>query len=293
MRARVIVGLIVAVGTAAFVVWRLAFRDTTTPISASAVVEDAAADRSRGGDADAASVITAPGDTSAADGEMEPPSTTEGAGLQIGADFVVGDRPGDPGLYVYSTTGFEEIDALGGARHDYPAETFLTIQPGGCGTVQRWTALEERWDEVELCPGDGGFAVAARRAFHRWFGQSDLQASTCTPADAVAIPTVAAGRWAHGCSNETRSWTYTIEIVGTENIVVGGEPAAAVRVRETAGVLGETVGSSRTDTWYLEGTALVLRREVTRSNVSDSAIGPVTYHEEYAIELIGLAPSGG
>ncbi|MGH2728364.1 MAG: hypothetical protein ACRDKS_15455, partial [Actinomycetota bacterium] len=35
------------------------------------------------------------------------------------------------GVYVYATDGYEETDALSGQRHDYPAETALTISRQG------------------------------------------------------------------------------------------------------------------------------------------------------------------
>ena len=81
--------------------------------------------------------------------------------------------------------GFEEIDALGGARHDYPTETFLTVQPGGCGTISRWTALAERWDSQELCAGSDGMVVASYDSFHQWFGRADLQQFSCEPGEGL------------------------------------------------------------------------------------------------------------
>ena len=69
-----------------------------------------------------------------------------------------GGRPGDFGLYLYATTGFETTDALAGSRHEYPAQTYMTIQPGGCGTQVRWQALDQRWDEYDFCP-DGSLAA--------------------------------------------------------------------------------------------------------------------------------------
>ena len=34
-----------------------------------------------------------------------------------------------PGVYTYTTTGSDGVDALGGARHQYPATTTLTVSP--------------------------------------------------------------------------------------------------------------------------------------------------------------------
>ena len=114
---------LVLVGLAGFAAWRLAFRDTTTPVSAEEVVQEA-------GERTTSTVPTTAPPTTATPttGTTAAPATT--ATPVDGTGFDVGTAPGDPGLYVYATLGFEEIDALGGARHDYPSETFITIQPG-------------------------------------------------------------------------------------------------------------------------------------------------------------------
>ena len=55
---------------------------------------------------------------------------------------------------------------------------------------------------------------------------------------------------------------------------------------------GASTGSSETDTWYLTGTSLVLRRIVTRDSVNSSLIGDVNYTESYEINLLSLIPQG-
>jgi hypothetical protein len=255
------------VALAAWGVWRLAFDDTATPVSASRAVEEASA-------------TTGPA-----------PATT-GATVAPGG-FVVGTAPGDPGLYVYNTSGFEEIDALGGARHDYPARTFLTIQPGGCGVVVRWTALDERWDETELCPSAGGYTPVRYAAYHEWFGRPDLQSFSCGPEDALAVPPGAEGEWTYQCDNEERTEVWDVFVAGAETLTVGGIEVPAVRVRVESVLAGSSEGSSTTETWYLEGTPLVLRRIVERNSANASLIGSVSYHESYEITLTSPAPSGG
>ena len=58
---------------------------------------------------------------------MATPLGEEEVGLTV---VTGGGSAGDYGLYTYATTGFEYTDALAGSRHDYPARTYLTIQPG-------------------------------------------------------------------------------------------------------------------------------------------------------------------
>jgi hypothetical protein len=266
-----VLGVIVVAAGAAVLMWRLGFRDTETPVTPAEIVEDLTG-------------IPAPEPTAAS------PSVTTAAPNVPG--FIVGEAPGDPGLYVYATVGYEEIDALGGARHDYPAETFITLQSEGCGVRVRWTALEERWDEQLGCETDGGTSVAEYNAYHEWFSQPDLQLFVCGPADAVAIPTGTTGSWTYECTTAERREVFTVEVVGTETIVVNGTDLEAVHVRETSVLTGASTGSSETNSWYLAGTRLVLRRTVERSNVNDSLVGSVEYEERYEINIVSLRPEG-
>jgi hypothetical protein len=255
-RWQLVAGIVAFLALTAWIIWRVALRDTTTPVSASQAVAEA-------------TVAPEPVDA-----------------------FVVGTEPGDPGLYVYATTGSEEVDALGGARHEYPAETFLTIQPGGCGRLQRWTALEERWDEIELCSGDEGLFQARYDAFHKWFGQSDLQEFSCDTAAALVVPAAEGPSASFECRNEDRTEEYEVEVLGSEKVVVDSSEVEALHIRVSSVLSRGSRGTSQTNTWYLPGTSLVLRRVATRSSVNDSAIGDVSYREDYEITLLSLTPTG-
>ncbi|MFQ5558043.1 MAG: hypothetical protein ACE5GB_11120, partial [Acidimicrobiales bacterium] len=160
-----LLGVVVVLAVAAivgFVVWR----DTATPVSVSEAVETFRAD---------------PPETSTrADDEARVAAT---APVRLGGqqtDPAPGDLP-PSGVYVYRTTGGEEVDALGGTRHDYPAETTITVRSGGCGAVHRWHALEERFEEWEVCRRDGTLVMPWFTAFHQFFGTDDRQEFTCDP----------------------------------------------------------------------------------------------------------------
>ena len=274
----VVVGSVAVLGAVAWLVWMLSFRDTATPVSASGVVAEVTADTA--------------GSPPASD---EPPSSSSGTGLateapEPPAGFVVGKTPGDYGLYAYSTTGFEEIDALGGARHLYPEVTFLTLQPGGCGTISRWSPLEERWDQHELCSGNQGFDVAVYDSYHEWSGRADLQEFDCGPRDTPGIPTIA-GSWTYDCVNDDRTEVFEVEGVGPGTLTVGGEQVPVFQVRVVSTLSGGSEGGGEIDTWYLDGTSLVVRRVSKRLSTNASAIGTVTYSESYEIMLEDLLPA--
>ena len=127
-----------------------------------------------------------------------------------------------PGVYRYTTTGGDAVDALGGASHQYPATSTITVTVDGCATTQRWTAAAERWDELTTCAGDGGVQLQRFVSLHHFFGADDTETSTC---DGQPRPLGAAAgtTWTARCvdGDETATWTGTV--VGAETAVVGGE----------------------------------------------------------------------
>lgn len=279
-RIPIIVGAVLVLGAASWIVWRLAFRDTTTPVSASEVVDQVTGTPTTG-PAETTMPVATTGDSS------DSTVTTAAVG------FVVGEEPGDPGLYVYETTGSEQIDALGGASHDYPPETFLTIQPGGCGIITRWTALEERWSEHELCPSADGLRLAGFESYHEWFSRPDLQDFTCDPATALVSPVAPEQQtWTYECTTGERTERWDVEVLGIETLQVGGESVDSLHVRVTSALEGASEGTSDTHTWYLPGTGLVLKRIAQRSSVNESLIGEVHYQESFEINLTSLRPRG-
>lgn len=211
----------------------------------------------------------------------------------VGATLITGaGQPGDFGLYRYTTTGFETTDALAGGRHDYPAETYMTIQPGGCGTLVRWQALKERWEEWDLCADAG---LAGRQTYHEWFNISNLDVWTCSP----AVPTqddpgeVATGNCTRAATGnaEAAEDSLRFEMVGYETLTVGTEQVETLHVRATSSGSGGTVMSRTIDTWILPGTQLVVRQTVQSSSTTQSRVGTVNSHEEYELNLVSLLPS--
>jgi hypothetical protein len=205
---------------------------------------------------------------------------------QVAATLTVAPGSGDAGdadLYAYVTTGYETTDALGGARHDMPAETYLSIRPGGCGFLVRWDALEQRWNEWDICP-DG--SLAGWTSYHQWYGVSNTDNWVCPePIPRSGVPGDSfSGVCSKGSSDETR----THEIVGTEVLTVAGEEVETLHVRMTASSEGKTRGESVHDIWLLPDSPLVVRREVKHRSVNESAIGDVEYYEEYAVILSSL-----
>ena len=195
-----------------------------------------------------------------------------------------GTLPGDPGVYRYATTGFEENDALAGARHDYPVETYLTIGAGACGTTARWDALAERWVEWDHC--GPGVAVTGTRGYHEWFGVPDLEHEACPE----PLPMVPAATVTVACVTGDTTETYTVTPLGAEDLVIAGETVTTDHVRIASVLTGGTTGASEVELWVLPDTVLVVKTTVGRHTTSPSRIGDVHYDEVYTLVLASLMP---
>lgn len=195
--------------------------------------------------------------------------------------------PGSAGIYQYATVGFETADVFAGGQHDYPAETYLTLRPHGCGTEIRWQPLEERFDEIVVCE-DGRLATI--NSLHTWFGVAEVNEFGCD-ADARTYPQDGQGDWSFNCEkagDSVQAWQY--EVRGSDSIEVGGDTIEALHVVGSYTVTGRTTGTAEIHEWLLPGTHLPLRRTSVMDNVTDTALGPVTYHEEFEITLVSLTP---
>ena len=198
-------------------------------------------------------------------------------------------RLADPGVYTYTTTGGDGVDALGGASHTYPATTAIVVTPSGCGTTQRWTAAEERWDEATTCAVAGGIALQDFTSFHRFFGSDDRRAGTCT-GDPRPVGAPAEATWTTRCDRDGAPETRTGTVVGRQAMAIGG---AAVDVEHVVVVIdnGDPADSQRTETWYVAGTDLIARQVAAIATVEGSPVGTVHYTEQYDIVLDSLAPT--
>lgn len=216
------------------------------------------------------------------------PVTREEATFGLGT-LDAGTEAGDAGLYVYETTGFETASALGGGRHDYPAETFLSISPGDCGTVYRWQALEERFTEHHVC--DDG-RLDHTTSWHKWFGVEDLSDYVCDESARFA-PVGDETEWAFKCEHvdvTTVHWVY--EVVGTEMVDVGGVSVETLHIVATETDIGKTVGTGTHHRWILTDPYLVVKEVVEIVNTTESPVGGVDYVENYELILTSLTPTG-
>lgn len=196
-----------------------------------------------------------------------------------------------PGVYEFSTSGFERIDALGGTRHDYPDTTTMTVVADGCGVSVRWDALNERWDRWGLCSSAEGISVASDGAqFHEFYGRSEREKLRCdrsvlvVPVDDEPRPAVE-----QACTLASDEYLPTWRVMGTETRDVGGEMIEVQRVRQRVDDDDEHWERITVD-WYLTDGGLPVEVVGTRESLSSTFVGEVHYEERFRLLLRSLTP---
>jgi hypothetical protein len=195
------------------------------------------------------------------------------------------------GVYRYATVGFEQIDALGGTLHEYPAETTITVTPDACGVRLRWDILRERREEWWVCLTDSGVEVQADSVqYHEFYGRGEEESIECE--HPVAIVTAEPGTPStvdQICWRVDETWLPVWEVVGAVDVEVDGAPVEAVHVRQTVVDEDEYWESTEID-WYFAHNGLPVRAVAVKSSKSPTLVGDVVYGEEFEISLVSLEP---
>lgn len=194
------------------------------------------------------------------------------------------------GVYVYATTGGEEVDVLGGSRHTYPEETTITVRHGGCGFVERWDALDERWDERESCRIPRGDKLKRTTAHHEFFGHADTRTLEC---DGLTYPAAAepGDVWTMRCASVDTTTDLRLTAVAWEDIDVGGTAVRTLHVHVDGKISGEQEGRTIRDVWGAVDSGISVRERATLTSYSTQPVfGRTRYHESYEVLLKSLEP---
>ena len=191
------------------------------------------------------------------------------------------------GVYLYTTSGGESLDALGGAHHGYPATTPLTAVRVACGLRLRWDALEERSTAWTLCTTPLGVELRVSDETHTFFGRRDRTVYTCT--GSVLRP-VEAGSDSFRCRSERGGETGVLRVVGRSRIDVGGERLQALHVRTAARVTGGDSGTETVDWWLGPDAAVPLRIVLSSRTSRKLFLGRVHYREDADLRLASTEP---
>jgi hypothetical protein len=198
-----------------------------------------------------------------------------------------------PGVYVYATTGFESISALGGTRHDYPRRSTITVTEAPCGMQLRWDVLRTRSTTWTVCTGRPSGEVVQQlggwQEAHVFFGQDDRTDWDCSRSPWLTT-NVAGARVAHSCDGGDATQAGTVEVLGEEEVAVAGAPVETVRLELTAREVGAARGPLVEERWLERETGLPVRIRYRVRTENDSLIGDVTFEERYDLRLVSLLP---
>ena len=196
------------------------------------------------------------------------------------------------GVYLYSTSGKEEIDALISPSHTYPGDTVMSVEGTPCGWLERWAPLEGRTTERELCADDAGLRLNRYREIHTFLANVDERDYVCDET-ALLLPAELApdASTTFTCDAGHTAETWTGGLIGRESHVLT-EPGLAIHLRFDTVLSGRTTGTSTKELWLRESDMLVVEERVTNASATDTAIGDVNYLERYTLELAATAPAG-
>lgn len=204
------------------------------------------------------------------------------------ASEVLLDRPVD-GVYVYDTSGMEQVDVLGGDSHEYPAETAMTVTTEGCGVRITWAPLDGRSETMLLCNRDGGTALRESTTVHSFFRQTVETLYSCD-AKIWWVPPEGVTEWDGQCTSPGRTTHRAARVVSIDPFVIDGEPQDAVHVRYTDTLTGTSTGTVTVNLWLDQRTGLILRQRIRLDSRNDTVVGDVVFIEELELTLRSLEP---
>ncbi len=193
------------------------------------------------------------------------------------------------GVYVYATKGYEETDALAGARHDYPKQTSTTIRKGGCGWISRWQPLEERWEESEFCESAEGTRMKRYTMYHEFFQRGVREEFACD-GFVQKVGARAGDSWSLVCKSSQSTAKGRVSVVGMENVDVDGTAVKALHMRYVITVSGANRGRMVQDRWLTQQPRVMSRMTQTADLKVASPFGDAGYKESYELDLKSLKP---
>jgi hypothetical protein len=257
------------------------YRDQVTTTEPSAVSSPAVSTESSTESSTASSTESS---TGAPEQPTEPPSSV--------VDPAPSPRLADPGVYTYATEGFDEVDALTGARHDYPSLTTITVTPHGCGVRLRWDVAVERWDSWDWCLEAGSIRMDGWTAYHEFFGVAGKNEYVCE-GDARPLDAAPATTWTVVCRNgDLDTSTFVATVVDRGPLLIGGESIGSLHVHADVAASGVSTGTQSIDSWYSIDTGMLLREQLVTMTEQDTPIGSTSFEERYSIELTSIRPQG-
>jgi hypothetical protein len=200
-----------------------------------------------------------------------------------------GPSPIMPGVYVYSTSGYEKTDALTGVTHRYPSRSTITVAAAECGMSLTWRVLKGRSTEWTICVTDEGWDLRSQDERHTFFGNTERTTYVCenTPIRPLD-PSLTS--WSVSCSTGTARESGVARVVSGGTLGVGDTLFPVRHVRKTTTFSGEIRGSARYDFWFHGRLGVPVRLAMVSRTTNDSPVGEVQYEEDVVLTLRSLRP---
>ena len=197
----------------------------------------------------------------------------------------------EPGVYVYRTSGGEQLN-LPGLSRAFPSASDLVVTDDGCASMN-WVPIDEHQEEIVTCRRpDGALVMARTSSVESMAGVSTTQVIEC-PSTTYFVPPhpVAGQRWYAVCHGPGQVDRLSGQVVGTTTLVLGGQRVPALHTRLNFSISGQESGTNPTDYWVSPTTGLILRqRESVSVSQPSGPLGSVHYAEEMAITMTSLVP---
>ena len=178
-----------------------------------------------------------------------------------------------------------------GSRHEYPQRTTITVEPGGCGLLLRWDALETRSTTWDVCPQEDGWTIRSYSEVHRFFGQTERTTYVCDAGSLWAPASTEPGTtFERRCASADTREEAAGTVVGVEAVPVDGSELDTVHLALALTLNGRTSGTGTFDVWLATTNGLIARLGLTNDNASDSAVGAVQYREVAELDLLDTEP---
>ena len=206
-----------------------------------------------------------------------------------------------PGVYMYTGAGTEHVSVPPKTLSDGPAMPgTLTRQADGCWTI-RIDFSDAHWESSSFCRSGGGLMQTARQGWMKWdfvaVVVDDTSTYTCEPPETAVAADVTVGRSdpysCRGANDHLNTgqvvMSGTTQVIGIDQLSVGGEAVDAVHVRETATFSGGQTGTHTSDLWYAP-TGLPVRVNWSEVVHSPSPLGTATMTGSGQYHLTSMVP---
>lgn len=196
-----------------------------------------------------------------------------------------------PGVYVYDTTGQEQVNKPDKTTHTYPHRSTVTASGSPCDASLLWQPIEGRSLEITGCYDQGAFRVTGMSTTQTFFGYRTSSVYTC-PGKNIAMPASpkADSSWHFACDAARSHAAIAVTVVGTEARTVENTTLQTWHVRFDTDLTGATRGTESYDFWFSSRDALPIAINSATDVMQDTSFGSVHYVESFALSLAQLHP---